>query len=69
MDHAIFDSKKAANLRPLGSIFPLGNDRNFDDYLAVVLLKFVMAGSLVTVAGEHHIEHAGRIETDVELPV
>lgn len=46
MDHAIFDSKKAANLRPLGSIFPLGNDRNFDDYLAVVLLKFVMAGGL-----------------------
>ena len=50
--------KKSRKPAALGSIFPLGNDRNFDDYLAVVLLKFVMAGGLVTVAGEHHIEHA-----------
>lgn len=69
MDHAIFDSKKAANLRPLDQSFLWGTTGNFDDYLAVVLLKFVMAGGLVTVAGEHHIEHARTVETDVELPV
>lgn len=52
------DFKKPQGCCGLRLFFVLCRNWNFDDYLAVVLGKFVVAARLVSVAGEHDIEHA-----------